>query len=147
MGRPLSVAAWLVLPLLFAAAVLALTAAGGLLLDATWPVTLSSWLGGGAAAIAAALAPSVNWRGRRQRLVLPATYPLLLLTAGLASDAVAVPQPVGLALGAPALLAVVVGVARRLRRPTPRPADTESTVVIPTQSRPTPSRTPRGVNA
>ncbi|WP_063935982.1 hypothetical protein [Actinokineospora spheciospongiae] len=113
-GRPLSVSAWLSAPVLFTAAVLGLTGAGGLVLRATWAVTLSSWLGGAAAAVATALAGSVNWRSPVQRVALSVGYPAGLLGLGLVSDAVAVPLGAAAAVGIPAAAVLVVLVVRQL---------------------------------
>ncbi|MGX7824675.1 hypothetical protein ACTG9Q_06255 [Actinokineospora sp. 24-640] len=97
--RPISVPAWLGAPLVFAASVLGITAAGGLLVHASWAVALSSALGGASAAVAAALAKAVTWSSRRQRLALAVPYPVALLGAGLALDGVALPTPVALGSG------------------------------------------------
>ncbi|WP_146241368.1 hypothetical protein [Actinokineospora spheciospongiae] len=101
-------------PVLFTAAVLGLTGAGGLVLRATWAVTLSSWLGGAAAAVATALAGSVNWRSPVQRVALSVGYPAGLLGLGLVSDAVAVPLGAAAAVGIPAAAVLVVLVVRQL---------------------------------
>lgn len=108
--------AWLAAPLAFAASVLAVTAAGGLLVQATWPVALSSALGGAATAIAAVLAEAVAWRSRRQRVLLSATYPVALLVSGLAFDGVALPTWVVLAAGVAALAGLGGQVWRRVHQ-------------------------------
>ncbi|WP_156758754.1 hypothetical protein [Actinokineospora pegani] len=119
MERPLSVSAWLGAPALFAAAVVGLTGAGGLVLRADWPVTLPSWLCGSGAALAIALAESVAWRSPAQRRLLAVGYPLILLGLGLLTGGVALPLPVAMALGLPGAVVLVGVVLHRLAEPTP----------------------------
>lgn len=113
MERPLSVAAWLAAPLVFAAAVLGVTAAGGALVAATWPVALSSALGGAATAIAAVLAEGVAWRSRRQRVLLAVPYPVALLVAGLLLDGLTLPTWAVLTAGLAAVAGLLGQVWRR----------------------------------
>ncbi|MFC7617196.1 hypothetical protein ACFQV2_31000 [Actinokineospora soli] len=115
MDRPLSVTAWLVAPLVFAASVLGITAVGGLLVAAPWPVALSSALGGAATAIAAVMADAVAWRSRRQRVLLAVPYPVALLVAGFALDGVALPTWPVLAAGVAGVAALVRLLWRRAR--------------------------------
>ncbi|MGQ0840473.1 hypothetical protein [Actinokineospora sp.] len=131
-GRPLSVSAWLVAPLLFAASVLGLTALGGLLLHASWQVTLSSALWGGAAAVSAALGGAVGWRSSAQRGILAVLYPALLLLWGLALDDVMVPRWWAIGLGMPAMALLLVLCWRRFRPRHDRTVHTRaSTVTVP----------------
>jgi len=91
-ARPLSVPAWLSTPLLFAAAVLGLTALGGALVGAGWPVVVSSALCGGAAAVTAvAQGGAVTWRSPRQRALLAPPYPMSLLLVGMVFASMVVP--------------------------------------------------------
>jgi hypothetical protein len=111
-ARPLSILAWLAAPVLFAAAVLGLTGLGGVLLDADWRVTLSSALFGPAAAVTAVLATTVEWRAVWQRWTIGIAYPVLVFSAGIVLDDVAVPSPVAMVAGTPALIMLIVLVAR-----------------------------------
>ncbi|MGW5051927.1 hypothetical protein [Actinokineospora sp. NPDC004072] len=95
--------AWLAAPLVFAAAVLGITALCGLLVAAPWPVAVSSGLAGATTAIAAVLAEAVGWRSRRQRVVLSVAYPVGLLVSGLLLDGVILPTWLVLGLGATAM--------------------------------------------
>lgn len=117
--RPLTVVTWLAVPLLFAAAVLGLTGLGGVLLDADWRVTLSSALWGPAAAVTAILAHGVEWRVRWQRWWLGIGYPLMVFGAGLVLDDVSLPSPVAMAAGTPALITLVVVIARERNKVVP----------------------------
>lgn len=110
---------WLAVPLLFAAAVLGLTGLGGVLLDADWRVTLSSALWGPAAAVTAILAHGVEWRVRWQRWWLGIGYPLMVFGAGLVLDDVSLPSPVAMAAGTPALITLVVVIARERNKVVP----------------------------
>jgi hypothetical protein len=110
--RPLTILAWLVVPLLFTAAVLCLTGLGGVLLNANWRVTLSSALFGPAAAITAILAPSVEWPGRRWRWVIGIGHPVLVFCAGLILNDVSLPSVWAMVAGTPALIVLVVLLAR-----------------------------------
>ncbi|GAA3036615.1 hypothetical protein [Actinokineospora globicatena] len=107
LGRPLSPVAWLAVPVLFTLSVLGLTALGGLLLGASWPVTLSSGLLGAAAAVTVALGPSVTWWSTAQRAALALPYPVAVFGAGLALHGVAVPSGLAMSLGIPATVALV----------------------------------------
>lgn len=110
--RPLSVLAWLAVPLLFAAAVLGLTGFGGVLLDAPWRATLSSALFGPAAAVTLVLAPSVAWKANWVRWTLGIAYPVLVFTAGLVLNDVSLSPGLAMSFGAPALITLVIMVAR-----------------------------------
>ncbi|WP_051386100.1 hypothetical protein [Actinokineospora inagensis] len=107
-GRPLAQVVWLAVPVLFTAAVLGLTALGGLLLGASWPVPLSSGLLGAAAAVTAALAPSVTWWSTAHRTALAVPYPAAVFGTGLLVDGVAVPIGVAVLIGLPAAAALVL---------------------------------------
>lgn len=109
----MSVSLWLTAPLLFAVSVLGLTAIGGILLAASWQVTLSSALWGGAAAITAVLGGAVAWRSREQRMMLAIPYPVTLLLTGLALDDVTVPTQWAIGLSVPAMLTLVYLCGRR----------------------------------
>jgi hypothetical protein len=111
--------AWLAVPLLFAAAVLGLTGLGGMLLEADWRVTLSSALWGPAAAVTAVLAYGVEWKTRSQRLWLGIGYPLLVFGAGLILDDVSIPPPAAMATGTPAVVILVVIIARERTKVVP----------------------------
>lgn len=113
-GRPLPLAAWLAVPVLFATAVLGLTAILGLLLDAEWQATLSPALFGAAAAVTGLIDVGSEWpRGRKVAARL--AYPAALFTTGLVIGGVAVPTPVAILLGLPAL--VTLGYLCRQEQP------------------------------
>jgi hypothetical protein len=119
-GRRLGVLTWLAAPLLFAASVLALTALGGLLIDADWHVTLSIALFGPAAAVTLVIGAGLDWMAAWQRWTIRIIYPAALFTLGLLLDRVTVPAPVAIAVGTPALITLVVLLVRdrnRQRRP------------------------------
>jgi len=99
-GRPLPLAAWLAVPVLFATAVLGLTAFLGLLLGAEWEATLSPALFG--AAVTGLISVGKEWPRYRQVSVRLA-YPAALFTTGLVINGPAVPTPVAILLGLPAL--------------------------------------------
>ncbi|GAA2961157.1 hypothetical protein [Actinokineospora diospyrosa] len=107
LGRPLSPVAWLAVPVLFTLAVLGLTALGGLLLGASWSVTLSSGLLGAAAGLTVVLAPSVTWWSAAQRIALALPYPAAVFCAGLALHGVAVPTGLAVGIGVPAAVALI----------------------------------------
>lgn len=100
--RPLPLAAWLAVPVLFATAVLGLTAFLGLLLGAEWQATLSPALFGAAAAVTGLISVGKEWPRHRQVSVRLA-YPAALFATGLVIDSPAVPTPVAMLLGLPAL--------------------------------------------
>jgi hypothetical protein len=104
--------AWLAVPLVFAAAVLGLTGFGGVLLAAEWRVTLSAALWGPAAAVTAILAYGVQWRSRTQKLWLGLGYPLVVFAAGLVLAGVSLPPAAAMAAGMPAVVVLVVVIAR-----------------------------------
>lgn len=89
------------------AAVLGLTAFGGLLIDAPWQVAITSGLWGGGAAITAALSRAVTWHSGRQRVLLALPYPGVLFGAGLVFDQIVVATPYAVAVGVPAVLVLV----------------------------------------
>jgi hypothetical protein len=101
-GRPLPLRAWLAIPVLFAAAVLGLTALIGVLLDARWHTTLSSALFGSAAAVTALIGVGPEWPRCRQ-VCVRLGYPAAVMTAGLLCGGRAVPTPVAILVGLPAL--------------------------------------------
>jgi len=88
--------------MLFAAAVLGLTAAFGVLLDADWQATLSSALFGSAAAVTALIGVGPDWPRCRQ-LCVRLGYPAAVFTAGLLVGGVTVPDQVAILVGLPAL--------------------------------------------
>ena len=110
--RPLTIPAWLAVPPLFATAVLGLTGLGGVLLDADWRVTLSAALFGPAAAVTAVLAHGVEWKARWQRLWIGLGYPLVVFSCGLVLNDVSLPPALAMVTGIPALIILVVVVAR-----------------------------------
>jgi hypothetical protein len=94
---------WLAVPVLFAAAVLGLTAGIGVLIGADWQATLSSALFGSAAAVTALIGVGVGWP-RCPRLCLRIGYPAAVFTAGLLVGGIVVPTPVAILVGLPALV-------------------------------------------
>lgn len=112
---------WLAAPLLFAASVLALTALGGLLIDADWHVTLSIALFGPAAAVTLVIGAGLDWMAAWARWTIRIVYPASLFALGLMLDRVTVPAPIAIAVGTPALITLVVLCVRdrqRHRQPT-----------------------------
>ncbi|MEV6602868.1 hypothetical protein [Kutzneria sp. NPDC051319] len=107
-ARPLPVALWLVVPVLFTATVLGLLGAALLALevgDGTQP--LSAPVFGAAAAVTAALHSGVTW-GRRHRLRRIALfYPVLVLAVGIGLSWLSLPNLLAMAIGAPAAVAAV----------------------------------------
>lgn len=93
--------------MLFAAAVLGLTAFIGVLLAADWQATLSSALFGSAAAVTALIGVGPEWP-RRRRLSLRIGYPAAVFTAGLLIGGVAIPTPIAILVGLPALVTLVM---------------------------------------
>jgi hypothetical protein len=112
-GRALPLGAWLAVPVLFAAAVLGLTAFFGVLLDARWPVTLSSALFGAAAVVTAMTGVGPEW-GRYRRVCLRLGYPGVVFVVGLVVGGLVVPTLVAVLVGLPAL--VMLGWLCRLDR-------------------------------
>ncbi|MBM7776519.1 hypothetical protein JOD54_006723 [Actinokineospora baliensis] len=107
LGRPLSPVAWLAVPVLFTLAVLGLTALGGLLLGASWTVSLSSGLLGAAAGLTVVLAPSVTWWSNTQRTLLALPYPAAVFCAGLALHGITVPTGLAVSIGVPAAVVLI----------------------------------------
>ncbi len=107
------------MPFLFATAVLGLTGLGGVLLDASWRVTLSAALFGPAAAVTAVLAHGVEWKRRRCRICLGLGYPALIFACGLILNDVSLPAPVALLTGLPAVTILTVIVARERNKVVP----------------------------
>jgi hypothetical protein len=101
-GRPLPLRAWLAMPMLFAAAVLGLTAFIGVLLDARWQATLSPALFGSAAAVTALIGVGPEWPKCRQ-LCVRVGYPTVVFTIGLLAGGGTVPTLVAILVGLPAL--------------------------------------------
>lgn len=102
-GQPLSVQAWLAIPVLFAAAVLGLVAVLGVLIDADWQATLSSALCGAAAAVTALVdVRPESWTAQR-RWTLRIGYPAAVFASGLVLGGVTIPTPTAIAVGLPAL--------------------------------------------
>jgi hypothetical protein len=117
--RPLTIPAWLAVPLLFATAVLGLTGLGGVLLDASWRVTLSAALFGPAAAVTAVLAFGVEWKRQRCRICLGFGYPALVFSCGLVFNDVSIPAPVAMVTGIPAVIILGVVIARERNKVAP----------------------------
>lgn len=89
--------------MLFAAAVLGVTAIAGLLMGADWPVTLSPALFGAAATVTALIGFAAEWpRGRT--LLVRFGYPAVLFLTGLVIGGVPVPTEAALVVGLPALV-------------------------------------------
>ncbi|GAA3433905.1 hypothetical protein [Kutzneria kofuensis] len=107
-ARPLPVALWLTVPVLFTATVLGLVGGASLALgvgDGMEP--LSAPVFGAAAGVTAALHSGVAW-GRRERLRRIARgYPVLVLVTGIALSWASLPSLVGVAIGVPAAIATV----------------------------------------
>jgi hypothetical protein len=101
-GRPLALHVWLAVPVLFAAAVLGVTALLGVLLAAPWQATLSPALFGAAAAVTALIAVGAEWP-RHLRVCVRLGYPTAVFTVGILVGGVAVPTPVAVLVGLPAL--------------------------------------------
>jgi hypothetical protein len=106
-GRSLPLRAWLAVPILFAAAALGLTALIGVLLDADWQATLSTVLFGTAAAVTALIGIGVEWP-RCRRVCLRIVYPAAVFAAGVMFGDRAVPTPVAVLVGLPALVTLVI---------------------------------------
>jgi len=107
-ARPLPVALWLAVPLLFTATVLGLLGGASLLLgvgDSTEPV--SAVVFGAAAAVTAALHSGVRWGRYRRLRRIALGYPALVLAGGVALSWLAVPDLVGVAVGTPAAIIAV----------------------------------------
>ncbi|WP_018685650.1 hypothetical protein [Actinokineospora enzanensis] len=117
-GYPLPVSVWLAAPVLFTAAVLGLTALGGLLLAASWQVTLCVGQFGAAAAVTAGLVPKVGWPSGWLRAALALPYPVAWFAAGLLVGPVAVPTSWALTVGVP--VAVLLAVAGTTESPRAR---------------------------
>lgn len=117
--RPLTIPAWLAVPLLFATAVLGLTGLGGVLLDASWRVTLSAALFGPAAAVTAVLAHWTEWRSRRQRWWVGIAYPAAIFSCGLVLNDVSLQPAVALVAGIPGVVILVVVIARERNKVAP----------------------------
>jgi hypothetical protein len=88
--------------MLFAAAVLGLTAFLGVLLDADWRVTLSPALFGSATAVTGLVGVGAEWP-RCRTVCVRVAYPAALFAVGLIVGGVAVPTPVAILVGLPAL--------------------------------------------
>jgi len=113
-GRPLHVAVWLAVPLLFSAAVLGVTAFFGVLLDASWQVTLSPALFGAAAAVTGLIAVGSEWP-RCRRVAVRVTYPAVVFLGGMLAGGGSVPTWVAISVSLPAL--VTIGYLCRRERP------------------------------
>lgn len=113
-GRPLSLGVWLTIPVLFAAAVLGVTALLGVLLGAEWQVTLSPALFGAAAAVTGLIGVGPEW-SRRLTVWVRLGYPAVVFAVGLLVGGVVVPTVVAVGLGLPAL--VTLGVMCRREQP------------------------------
>jgi hypothetical protein len=106
--RPLPVALWLTVPVLFTATVLGLLAAACMALDVgNGAQPLSAPVFGAAAAVTAALHSGVSW-GRRERLRrIGRYYPALVLATGIGLCWLSVPDLLAVTIGAPAAVAAV----------------------------------------
>ncbi len=114
MLTPLPLRTWLAVPVLFAAAVLGLTAFLGLLLAARWQATLSTALFSAAATVTALIGVGPEW-SRGCRACVRTAYPTAVFVVGLLVNGIAVPTPVALLVGLPAL--VTLGCLCRQERP------------------------------
>ncbi len=113
-GSPLSLTAWLAVPWLFAGSVLGVTATFGFLLDSDWHALLSAALFGAAAAVTALTGVGNESWPRGLRPTLRTVYAAAVFAAGVTIGPVAVPTPVAVTVGLPAL-AVLVLVCRQDR--------------------------------
>jgi hypothetical protein len=113
-GRPLPLHAWLATPVLFAAAVLGVTATLRLLLAAEWQATLSPALFGAAAAVTALISVGAGW-SRWRKVCVRLGYPTALFAVGLAVGGGPVPTGLAILVGLPAL--VTIGYLCRQNRP------------------------------
>jgi hypothetical protein len=113
-GRPLPLSAWLAVPVLFAAAVLGVTALLGMLLGAAWQVTLSPALFGASAAITGLIGVGRDWP-RCRTVCLRLVYPATLFAVGLVIGGATVPTLVAIPVGLPAL--VTIGYLCRQEQP------------------------------
>ena len=98
---PLPLAAWLAVPVLFATAVLGVTAILGLLLSATWQPTLSPALFGGAAAVTGLIGVGAEWS--RYRKVCARQLPGHLVRDRVGRRWLPVPTVIAIPVGLPAL--------------------------------------------
>lgn len=105
-GRPLPLYAWLAVPLLFAAAVLGVTAILGVLLGAVWQATLSPALFGSAATVTGLIAVGTEWP-RSRKVFVRLGYPAALCTTGLVIGGIPLPTGVAILVGLPALATLV----------------------------------------
>jgi hypothetical protein len=103
---PLPIAAWLAIPMLFAAAVLGITAILGLLLGSVWQVTLSPALFGAAAAVTGLIGVGAEWP-RCRKVCVRLAYPAALFAVGLVMGGPPVPTGVAILVGLPALATLV----------------------------------------
>jgi hypothetical protein len=113
-GRPLPLPAWLAVPVLFAAAVLGVTATLGLLLAAEWQATLSLALFGAAAAVTALISVGAEWP-RHRKVCVRIAYPTATITVGVVVHDIPVPTGLAILVGLPAL--VTIGYLCRQNRP------------------------------
>jgi hypothetical protein len=110
---------WLSAPALFAAAVLGLTGFGAVLLDADWRASLSTMVFGPAAGITALLSAAVEWPARWQRWWIGLGYPAVVFVAGLVLAGVSLSPPLAMLIGTPALITLVVLIARERNKVIP----------------------------
>jgi hypothetical protein len=107
-SRPLPVALWLTVPVLFTATVLGLLGAACLVLgvgDGTQP--LSAPVFGAAAAVTAALHSGVSWDHRERLRRVARYYPGLVLAVGIALCWLSVPNLLAVTVGVPAAVTAV----------------------------------------
>ncbi|TDV53979.1 hypothetical protein CLV71_104448 [Actinophytocola oryzae] len=105
---------WLAVPILFADAVIGVTAFLGILLGAEWQVTLSPALFGSAAAVTALIGVGAEWPRSRQ-VCVRLGYAAALFVTGLLVGGVTVPTLVAIPVSLPAL--VTIGCLCRQERP------------------------------
>ncbi|HEX7305692.1 hypothetical protein [Lentzea sp.] len=105
--RPMSLALWLSVPFLFAAAVFGLMGSAGLLTDAWTTVSLSPAVTGAGVAVAAAVSGGVRWPRRWHRAWLRWPYLAAVLVSGVLAGALEVPTLATAVVGVPVLLTLV----------------------------------------
>lgn len=105
--RPLSVALWLTVPFVFAAAVFGLMGSAGLVTASWSTVGLSPMVTGAGIAVAAAVSGAVRWTRPWQRVWLRWPYLASLLVIGVLAGGVEVPALAVTVVGLPVLLALI----------------------------------------
>ncbi|HUQ54506.1 hypothetical protein [Lentzea sp.] len=105
--RPMSLAMWLSVPFLFAAAVFGLMGSAGLITASWTTVGLSPVVSGAGVAVAAAMSDGVRWTRSWQRVWLRWPYLAVVLGFGVVVGAAEVPALVTAVVGVPVLLGLV----------------------------------------